>query len=243
MIKIIKLLVVCFFVFSLSNADALNAKPTRQAFVSSMLAAIVHEDEQINQDRILLTHLYQQWSSGAKLDVTDLNWLSDIAKQYQVDDFDINDRGDWNTLLRRVDIVPVSLALAQAINESAWGVSRFALEGNNYFGQWCYVKGCGIVPNKRDADKDFEVRKFTSMQDSVAAYILNLNTNKAYKEFRKVRFQYREQGYRVIGLSLVNSLSSYSQRGQAYVSSLRKIINQYQLSQLDYIYFYKMQSK
>ena len=48
-------------------------------------------------------------------------------------------------LKTRMDIIPVSIALAQAAKESGWGTSRFALEGNAIFGQWTW-NGKGIAP-------------------------------------------------------------------------------------------------
>ena len=44
-----------------------------------------------------------------------------------------------------MDVVPVSIAIAQAAKESGWGTSRFALEGNAMFGQWTWGKK-GIAP-------------------------------------------------------------------------------------------------
>ena len=41
---------------------------------------------------------------------------------------------DLSTLKVRMDIIPTSLAIAQAAKETGWGTSRFALEGNALFG-------------------------------------------------------------------------------------------------------------
>ena len=53
----------------------------------------------------------------------------------------------------RMDIIPVSIALAQAANETGWGTSRFALEGNALFGQWTWSKK-GITPKNKDPDQE-----------------------------------------------------------------------------------------
>ena len=47
-------------------------------------------------------------------------------------------KGNLKELLVRMDIIPTSIALAQAAKESGWGTSRFALEGNAIFGQWTW---------------------------------------------------------------------------------------------------------
>ena len=84
----------------------------------------------------------------------------------------------------RMDMIPVSIALAQAAKESGWGTSRFALEGNAIFGQWTW-DGQGIAPLKRDGDKKHKILKFPILRASVKAYKNNLNTHKSYSKFRE----------------------------------------------------------
>ena len=147
-----------------------------------------------------------------------------LANTYNIKHWNINQPHDWNMLLNRIDIVPTSMLLAQAANESAWGTSRFAQQGNNLFGQWCFSPGCGIVPKQRAAGRIYEVQKFPSVLASVQAYILNLNTNTHYQAFRQARAQLRTQGKPISGYALADGLRHYSQRGKAYVSDIRYII-------------------
>ena len=72
--------------------------------------------------------------------------------------------------------------------ESGWGESRFAQQGNNLFGEWCFTKGCGIVPSQRKEGATHEVRRFDSVDDALASYMHNLNTGHAYKALRVARF-------------------------------------------------------
>jgi len=118
-----------------------------------------------------------------------------------------------------VDTIPPSLALAQAANESAWGTSRFARQAHNYYGQWCFEKGCGIVPDRRDANKSHEVAAFDSPRESVARYLHNLNSNSAP----------------VTGIALAAGLGKYSERGADYISELRSMIEFNKLSKYDAI--------
>ncbi len=127
-------------------------------------------------------------------------------------------------LLSRVDVIPPSLILAQAANESAWGTSRFATQANNYFGQWCFSKGCGLVPLRRNAGSTHEVRKFNHAQASVRSYLMNLNTGRAYQGIRDMRAQGRTQSQTLSGIDLAAGLKQYSERGQAYVKELRSMI-------------------
>jgi len=161
-------------------------------------------------------------------------WLRELAGRYDLAEADFADRSaSLNELLMRVDVVPVSLVLAQAANESAWGVSRFAREGNNLFGQWCFRPGCGIVPLQRPAGAIYEVRRFATLHDAVEAYFHNLNTNESYRPFRELRQAMKLQGREIDPLVLAFGLNRYSERGRSYVDELQTIIVQNDLTARD----------
>lgn len=130
----------------------------------------------------------------------------------------------WKKLLERVDAIALEVALAQSANESAWGQSRFAQQGNNFFGQWCYRKGCGIVPKKRDKGTRHEVASFKSVNDSVRSYIKNINTGRVYAPLRKVRREDREKGKPANAYDQAGGLIKYSQRRGEYVKEIRSMI-------------------
>ena len=97
----------------------------------------------------------------------------------------------------RMDIVPTSIALAQAAKESGWGTSRFALEGNAIFGQWTW-NGKGIEPLERTDEQTHKILKFPILRASVKAYITNLNTHNGYKDFRNKRSKLRKSNRALI---------------------------------------------
>lgn len=138
-----------------------------------------------------------------------------------------------NTLLNKVDILPPSLALAQAAEESGWGTSRFANEGNAFFGQWDF-SGNGMKPKQqRKALGNYGVARFDSPLASVEGYMLNINTNKAYSKLRLGRAQLRAKDKKITGLALVGALDKYSERGQAYIDGLREMIRYNNLQFVD----------
>lgn len=142
---------------------------------------------------------------------------------------------DIDELLNRVDAVPVSLVLAQAAEESGWGTSRFAAQGNALFGQWTY--GEGMAPRQRRAEKgNYSIAAFDSPLDSVRAYLLNINRHPAYADLRRVRAEARAAGKRAGGYELANTLLKYSERGQHYVESLHTIIRVNELAAADDAY-------
>src|SRR5438128_793574 len=114
---------------------------------------------------------------------------------------------DYVELLNRVDVIPPSLALAQAASESGWGTSRFAREGNALFGQWTWG-GKGMTPaeQRTDTHGDYRVAAFESTALSAYSYALNLNTGNAYRDLRLRRAELRRQNLRVSGNSLAETL-------------------------------------
>lgn len=130
----------------------------------------------------------------------------------------------WKKLLERVDAIALEVALAQSANESAWGQSRFAQQGNNFFGQWCYKKGCGIVPAKRDKGTKHEVASFKSVNASVRSYIKNINTGRVYAPLRNIRRDNRAAGKKPDAKAQAGGLIKYSQRREEYVKEIRSMI-------------------
>ena len=131
-----------------------------------------------------------------------------------------------------MDIIPVSMALAQAANESGWGTSRFALEGNALFGQWTWSKK-GISPKDKDPDQNHKILQFQILKASVRAYKNNLNTHNAYKEFREVRAKLRQSGTNITGLALIKYLKNYAAIGEKYTEIIKGIIEHNSLTDFD----------
>ncbi|WP_245659038.1 glucosaminidase domain-containing protein [Marinomonas spartinae] len=196
----------------------------KKAFFSFLKPFVDEKNTQILQQRKRLFSLLTMLKKGDSLSAKDKAWLSDLRSSSGLDKVDNPKASDIKDLLNYIDIVPSSLVLAQAANESAWGTSRFATDGNNYFGQWCFRKGCGLVPESRDDGAAHEVRKFNDARESVFAYIDNLNQNAAYKKLRAIRANLRKDHDPITGLALVHGLDNYSQRGQAYVDEIEGLI-------------------
>lgn len=166
------------------------------------------------------------------LDSYDKATITSLCEHYKAPCTDNVDK-DRSLLRNHIDAVPLSLVLSQAANESAWGTSRFAMKGNNYFGEWCFSRGCGLVPKQRSDGAHNEVRVFDSPSDSVASYIHNINTSHAYTELRALRAQLRTKGKILSGLTLAEGLTRYSARGDDYVAEIKAMIRFNKLAKLD----------
>jgi Bax protein len=132
-----------------------------------------------------------------------------------------------------VDVIPASLSLAQAASESGWGTSRFAAEGNSLFGQWSWGTGLAPKEQRTEAMGDHRVAAFGTTGEAAYAYALNLNTQGAYRDLRLKRAELRQRNLPISGDVLAGTLLRYSERGQAYVDDLRKIMSQNRLADAD----------
>tara|TARA_A100001011_G_C14305309_1_gene842790 strand:+ start:1015 stop:2532 length:1518 start_codon:yes stop_codon:yes gene_type:complete len=199
-----------------------NTKLKKETFIQIVLPLVVAENERILVDREKLGLL------TSKKFTTDLEkqWLRQKLLEYKVK------KGDLKELMNRMDIIPTSIALAQAAKESGWGTSRFALEGNAIFGQWTW-SGQGIAPLDRDSNKNHKILKFPILRASVKAYQNNLNTHKSYKSFRDKRSKLRESNKKVKGLELTETLKNYAQTGSEYTKILNQIIKQNRLTDFE----------
>ena len=208
-------------------ADLRETDKRKDVFFRAVLPLVLQINEEIAADRQRLWRLYERIKRGHKVAAVDRLWLIVLAEHYKVE------RGDLATLLRRVDVVPPSLALAQAAEESGWGTSRFSRLGNAIFGEWTFNDEGGLVPNKREEGKRHKVKAFKSLLHSVRAYARNLNSHRAYREFRKRRIALRQDGLPLRGRKLVDTLLRYSERGEEYVKTLRSIMVVNKLGRLD----------
>ena len=171
-----------------------------------------------------------------RLSPQDQAMVLELADEYWVDVDDKSFKQIIGELLIKIDEVPPSLVVAQAINESGWGRSRFAREANNLFGMWCYTPGCGLVPERRRANDKHEVKRYASIQASVDEYLRNINRNKAYVELRALRAEQRQRLQPLSGDYLAQGLRRYSSIGAEYVNRIRNIIRTRELARLDQQY-------
>ena len=199
-----------------------STQKKKDTFIKIVMPLILDENSKIEQDRKKLFKILGKPSNTRGETV----WLKRRFKDYQIEKEDIAE------LKLRMDIIPTSLAIAQAAKESGWGTSRFALEGNAMFGQWTWGKD-GIVPKEKETNQEHKILKFPMLRSSVKAYMFNLNTHRGYKDFRDARAELRKNNKTISGLDLVNYLQNYAQTGSEYTRILRKIINQNQLTDFD----------
>jgi len=217
--------------------SGLNSDERKRLFFQTVLPLVLSANQAVTNDRDRLLALDADRSRGATLSAADRRWLARLAWRYRADPPEAGRKNGATdrviaALRLRVAPVPPSLALAQSAIESAYGTSRFATGGNALFGQW--TSGSGMTPEQQRAGKaGWTVARYSSPLLSVEAYLRNLNTHNAYREFRRSRAATLQQGGVPSGLSLAQTLSAYSEKGAAYTQTLQAILRTNSLAALD----------
>ena len=239
------LLKILFFIstfFILLKADTVFSKDyykmhiskQKEYFFAFFNKRIEIENKKILEERAFIKSL----NNNKNLDINSKEYkrLEELQIKYKVRDI-----YNYSRFLERVNIIPPSLALAQAATESGWGKSRFFKKANNIFGHWTYNAKHGIVPKRRAAGSKHLIRVFNNLQDSLSAYMLNLNRHTAYKSFREKRYQARIKNKNPMGMELSQTMLKYSGIGKKYLAILKSVIKKNNLTNYDKRFYQETQ--
>ena len=193
----------------------------------------VYRRTRLANERLMMIAVELAEMDADRISDDDAERIAELSEVYKISLEDEQYSTALIELKKRVRPIPPSLVLAQAANESAWGTSRFARQAYNLFGHWCYSPGCGLVPQQRPKGATHEVRVFDQPRHSVAAYIHNLNSSRAYRELRRIR----DENPKAMGMHLAKGLRSYSEKGEAYVDEIQGLIKHNKLQVYDRKYF------
>jgi len=220
-----------------TTSKEITVENKKRLFFRGLAPLILRANELIIMDRIRLEGIRAGFMKEGTLNDQDEKWMLKLVELYKVQ---IGEEGlsqdVLDELLKRVDIVPVSLALGQAAEESGWGTSRFAAQGNAVFGQWTWGKNAIKPEQQREELGNYGIAAFGTLQESVCSYMLNLNTHSAYASLRQKRAELREEGEKITGSVLAEQLTRYSERGEAYVEALKSLMDYNRLNPADDAY-------
>lgn len=205
----------------------------KQAFIDALLPYIQKENARLKELHQRTRNMVLALDAGFAIPEKSQLEIQQLAKRYRVKSNALKNPQARAELLKKIDVIPASLTLAQAANESAWGKSRFATEANNLFGIWTYDESKGLKPLNREADKKHLVRKFENLGESVQYYMQMLNSHPAYKKLRDIRHQARSRNQTPDGLAMAGGLEKYSARGKQYIQLIQDLILQNQWALLD----------
>jgi len=209
--------------------DITDLELRKSLFIRALLPSILAENHRLRITRERVQSLLKIGLSADEKSSS--SWLRGIMRTYRVKG-DVDQPAVQRKLLRRLDEIPPALIIAQAANESGWGTSRFAVEGNNLFGIWTFQQEQGLIPEARADDMEHSVRTFPDIRASVKAYLYTLNIGNAYRNLRSLREHMRQDHQPLDAATLAAGLVHYSQRGGDYVNEVRAIIERNQLDLL-----------
>jgi Bax protein len=227
------LAIVIFSLYRLMQPDRLDlpdfaefeqVEERKVAFFDFLAPIVAEENDRVRAQRRRLLMLAEKLEAGDRLPPLQRRRMKALAAEYELEWPGESREETLATLLRRIDVVPLPLALVQAAKESGWGQSRFAREANNLFGHWCFSPGCGIIPAQRASGASHEVAAFKSVRQSVRRYLNNLNTHESYRPLRELRQAERLAGKAPTALTLADGLILYSERREAYVEDIKSIL-------------------
>jgi len=201
-------------------------------FIETLLPLISYQNQKIIVERKRLFEIYDYLDVQKTLHKGDIIFLKNIAKKYLINSKNKHKIDLVEELLQLVDIIPNSIVLAQAANESGWGSSRFAKEYNALFGQYTYDDKNGVVPLRRDKGKRYLIRYFSSIDKSVESYFKNINTHYAYEKFRQIRSEMNKNNLGLNIKLLTQHLDVYA-KDEFYVETINSIIETNNLMQFD----------
>lgn len=213
----------------------------KSIFYRVILTLILYENEAVLREREKLLTILETRDDDGKLPADQMKRLNELAYSYRVlkdESADTLTGAQIQDLLSRVDMVPPSLALAQAAHESGYATSRFAYTANALFGQWDWSADAIKPEQQREGMGNYGIKSFNQPIDSVRAYIWNLNTHRAYAGFRKVRVTQRGEQQGLVMLdskALADTLTSYSERGTEYTEELKSTISYNRLDRADHL--------
>ena len=215
---------------SLSN----NINERKKDFINIVLPIIVEQNQKIILLRQRLIDLKNYLNQNKTFSQTDQIFINNLATKHSITTDNRHKIDIINNLLISIDIIPNSIVLAQAANESGWGSSRFATEFNALFGEYTYDNKNGIIPTQREEGKKHLVKYFKTIDKSVESYFININSHYSYDKFRKLRKIFRDKNNSFNVSLLVDKLGAYAADDE-YVDTIVSIIHDNKLTQYDNI--------
>ena len=212
-----------FFLYIPNEINDNNTTDKKDIFISILLPIALRGNEIVLEERELIKNIFKY---------NDISGIQFFSKKYKIQNYkniNFTNLSDKqldklkSELMVKVNTIPISMILAQAIIESGWGTSRFAREGNALFGEWTWQKNTGIKPLQK-LNANYSVKSFTNITESLNSYILNLNRHDAYKEMRSYRLKKIKNGNEVSGYELANFLDGYAEIGHVYVTKVKEMI-------------------
>ena len=135
-----------------------DTNEAKNYFFNHMYEIIAKENNKIKDERHFVKEMLSSNILNIDFDSANFRELLEIKQKYKIKHI-----YTLPEYLKKIDIVPPSLAIAQAAIESAWGKSRFVKEASNIFGHGTYNEEIGILPKRRNINSSH----FSSVENQI----------------------------------------------------------------------------
>ncbi len=191
-----------------------DAERRKRLFIDTIAPIVRAENALIAAERAEVEAFLAADNAGRELSLRDQARRDVLARKYG------GDYDDLEELLRRIDVTPVSLAVAQAAFTTGWGTSSAAREANALYG-------------RRPEGDEGGPSHFPDLAASVADYFEVLNSHRAFAAFRNARAGARATSALVTGAYLAPHVAPFAADGATFAASVREIIDANDLGRLD----------
>lgn len=208
-------LVIPYVYTSAVSLKSLPVKEKKQKFFDMMLPAIMVDKQEIDINFRKLVKIM----NNREMSHQDSVFVNELMVKYKASNAEM--------LKSRLTSFPVSIVLAQAAIESAWGTSRFFVEADNPFGLWSFNSNEQRIEasSTRNGTKVY-LRKFDNLKQAIDGYFTTLATG-PFKDFRLAKLKTQDP------YVLVKHLIDYSERGEAYVKEVTAVMRVNNLTKYD----------
>ena len=203
-----------------TDFDNLQSDYRKKKFIALILPAILVTKYELKKENTRATQIWSRMKNKLPVSKKDSQFVMGLTEKYQTNSL--------YEILKKQQVHPTSIIIAQAALESGWGTSRFFNEGNNLFGIWSYNSGDPRVNSLINRNgKSIYVRKYISVKACIEDYFLTIANSWAYSDFRRERLEVKDP------LALIWYLSQYSELRYDYVKKIGQLMLQNDLEQYD----------
>lgn len=192
-------------------SDWKDIKPSdekNKTFIRILIPLILKVNERILEERADIEKINIKFRKREKLSDNELNLLEEKAKKYDVfTRFEGDERTSTllKKLLYKIDYLPPSIMIASAAIYTDWGMSRLALDANSLYQEEVWYQDIGLIP-KDDPNANYRYKVFDSLEESIYAHALKINSHINYRYMREHRKIARQMNRPFYGKIVVSAM-------------------------------------
>lgn len=213
--------------------ENLNQRNNLFIRILAPIAMKINEDISLEKADILIVK--DKLNNKQPLTETDKKLLEEKAKKYDIFTRTTGDeRYDilLNQLGMKVDELPVSILISVSAMETEWGTSKYLKQGNSLYKEKIWYSNEGMEVVEDSDDKDYRIKSFKSLYDSMYSFALKVNSDINYTDFRFLRNEERSRDKYLNGRFLAHNFYFHAPL-ENFAGMLDYTITFYEMTNLD----------